>query len=414
MGMKRADCGKVPFSAISPLRVSTKTAYQAMITQEYIHLHISDDPATLALKGAPEGVDMPYALRQIEGRQTAMKKLPRWAAQEGIVYPVRLSMQQCSSEQAAAYKGRVAGRLAAEHELRSMIDLTGGLGVDFVSLAPLFHRSRYVERDEALCEAARNNFPLLGIQGSEVVCADAMDMLDSGFDFAFIDPARRDGVGRKLVRIEDCQPDVALLQDRLLATASVVMAKLSPMLDITQALRTLRHVAEVHVVAAEGECKELLLVMVRGHSGEPAIYCEGLKFTRTGEAAAMPQWADRTGRWLYVPSPAVMKAAPFRLLSATFKLKALQQDTHLYTSDDHVEGFPGRTFLIRDVCDVKTFKRQHPDIEAANILCRAYPDTPDNLRRRLKLRDGGGHYLVATTLPGGHRALLLCERYTGG
>lgn len=384
-------------------------AAKQMNTEEYITLHRHEDPSALALKGAPQGVDMPFALRQIEGWQTARKKLPRWAAAEGIVYPVRLSMQQCSSQQAAEYKASLVQSLLPPAGRDSMADLTGGLGVDFSFIAPLFRRATYVERNAELCAAAEHNMPLLGLPQATIVNGDAGAALAEPLSFIYLDPARRDMAGRKVVCIEDCSPDVAALQGRLLATAPVVMIKLSPMLDISQALRTLRCVEQVHVVAADGECKELLMVLRRDFTGEATIHCEGLVFTRREESDARPQWAEDIERYLYIPSAAMMKAAPYRLLSLHYGIKALPPDTHLYTSQEALTAFPGRTMVVEEVCDIKTFRRSHPEVTAANIIVRGYPDTPEALRKRLKLKDGGSHYLVATTLSSARRVLLLCR-----
>lgn len=217
-------------------------------------------------------------LRQAEGLQRLAAKVPRWAAVENLSYPPRLSLEQCSSERTACYKADVVRRLVGEKPQR-MADLTGGFGVDFSFMAPLFARPVYVERQEELCRIAHHNFPLLGLGHAEIVNGDGTDFLKemAEADFLFIDPARRDQTGRKTVLIEDCEPNLVDFLSLLLEKAPYTMAKLSPMLDIHRAITSLsavrpQCVAEVHVVADGGECKELLLVLSREAVATPALY----------------------------------------------------------------------------------------------------------------------------------------------
>ena len=227
-----------------------------MDNSEYILAHRTDDVRALALRSADAGVDKSFCLRQIEAWQTARTKLPRWAATDGILFPPRLNMEQCSSQLTAEYKARLVERLLPE-ERGSLTDLTGGFGVDFSFLAPLFRNAVYVERNSDLCEMAQHNLPLLGAGHARVECAQAEDFLDGAGqqDLIFLDPARRDDAGRKVVALSDCSPDVAALSPALLSRSRVVMVKLSPMLDIGQALLSLHAVREVHTVSVDGECR---------------------------------------------------------------------------------------------------------------------------------------------------------------
>ncbi|MBQ8936847.1 MAG: SAM-dependent methyltransferase, partial [Bacteroidaceae bacterium] len=266
-------------------------------TLDYIRRHASDDVRQLALRPVPDGVVLRQALTQIEGRQLAARKLPAWAATDGLLFPPRLSLEQCSSEATAQYKQALVRRLLASLPPASspslppasssvpspslppaavavasatvppvcFVDLTAGFGVDFAALAPLFARATYVERQEVLCDIARHNLPLLGLPDAEVRCSSAEEVLqelaDNPVTLLFLDPARRDAAGRKVALIEDCTPDVCALQDQLRAAARFVLIKLSPMLDLTAALRSLQGVVEAHVVSVDGECKELLLLL---------------------------------------------------------------------------------------------------------------------------------------------------------
>ena len=232
----------------------------------FILRHRTDDVHRLALEPVPEGVDIKYCLQQIEGWQTALHKLPRWADTEGIIFPPRLSMEQCSSQHTASYKCQVVERLFPEPESRGrMADLTGGFGVDFSFIAPLFQEAVYVEEQPSLCELARHNLPLLGLPKAKVFTPDEAPT-DIDYTLIYLDPSRRNVSGRKVVALEECSPNIVALQDYLLSKAETVLVKLSPMLDISLALKKLKGVREIHTIGVEGECKELLFVL-SSHSG---------------------------------------------------------------------------------------------------------------------------------------------------
>ena len=242
-----------------------------MTTSEFILQHRLSNPRDLALQARryPD-VDMPYALNQIQGWQTARQKLPSWAACDGVVYPPHLNMEQCSSEPTARYKQQVVRqwltRLGAGQggAATSMADLTGGFGVDFSFTSRCFASATYVERNAALCDVVRGNLPCLGIANAQVMCAEAEACLATmpQQTMLFLDPARRDEHGAKTVLIADCTPDVCHLLPLLMSKARFVMLKLSPMLDWHKAIVDLQGtVREVHIVSVGGECKELLLVL---------------------------------------------------------------------------------------------------------------------------------------------------------
>ena len=201
--------------------------------ESFISLHRSDDVRHLALEPVPEEVDIKYCLQQIEGWQTAQKKLPLWANTEGIIFPKRLSMEQCSSQQTASYKRSVVERLFPDAEARTaMADLTGGFGVDFSFIAPLFMEAVYVEEQPALCELARHNLPLFGLRQAKVFTPDSAPAKDD-YAFIYLDPSRRNENGKKIVALEECSPNIVMLQEKLLQQAEKIMVKLSPMLDIS-------------------------------------------------------------------------------------------------------------------------------------------------------------------------------------
>ena len=398
-------------------------------TIDFIRDNADGDVRRLALQADRHpGVDMPLALDQIAGRQTARRKLPSWAATEGIAYPPHLAMEQCSGEAAARYKAGVARRLCGGGRL---VDITGGLGVDFSFMARGFGSAVYVERQERLCALARHNLPLLGLGGAEVVCADGADYLRRMPRAAMVyaDPARRDAAGGRTFAIGDCTPDVLSLRDVLLDKAGVVMVKLSPMLDWRKAVADMGGcVAEVHIVSAGGECKELLLVLTQGGSPAPAVHCvsDGADFVFTaGEEAAQGADTARTaavslpdglqdlaGWHLYEPNASLMKAGCFGLLERRYGVRQAGRDSHLFLSPAAVSAFPGRGFAISRATTMnkRELRAAMQGISRANVATRNFPLSVAELRRRLKLGDGGDVYVFATTLADRTHVLLFCAK----
>ena len=384
-------------------------------TLAFIRDHAGDDVRQLALQAAryPQ-VDMRVAATQIEGRRLATSKLPSWAAAEGVIFPVRLSMEQCSSEQTARYKASLVGgeRLA---------DLTGGFGIDCSYMSDGFNETTYIERNEELCRIATHNFALLK-KRITVVNGNSEELLASlaPQDWIFVDPARRSASGGKVVALSDCEPDVCQLEDLLLQKAKRVMVKCSPMLDISQALRELHSVSEVHVVSVGNECMELLFVLGGDTVGEPVIHtinfrgdsAQVLTYTITEELEAVCDYTASVSRYLYEPNSSLMKAGCFRLPATRWGLKKLHRNTHLYTSDTLVKDFPGRVFEVKntDGFGKNELKRLSSELKKANIAVRNFPERPEALRKRLKLGDGGDVYLFATTLDDERRVIIRCEK----
>ena len=358
------------------------------------------------------------------------KKIPAWAAIDGLMVPPSLSLEQCSGEVAARYKVELVRALQARGCLSRarMTDLTGGLGVDFAFLSPCFDAATYVERQEVLCTIARHNFPLLGLAHATICCGEASDLLPSlaPQDLIYIDPARRDGLGRKTWLIEDCTPDITNMLLPMLERARLVMVKLSPMLDITRALRSLPVAPhEVHIVAVGGECKELLFLFLSPQTAEavagdalqgPLMVCHDgphqFAFRPEEEAAALSPLAEAVDAYLFEPCAAVMKGGAFRLVGARFGLRKLHANTHLYTADHPVEGFPGRQFRVRTVSsfskrDVRALLRE---TDRANLAVRNFPGTVAELRKRFRLKDGGTDYWFATTLRDERHVLIITEK----
>lgn len=392
-------------------------------TLQFIHEHRTDDVRALALRARnhPQ-VDMPIALTQIAGWQQARDKVPAWAAVDGIVYPPHLSLEQCSSETTARYKAE----LLSSASMESLTDLTGGFGIDCSFLASHFRQVAYVERQEVLCEAARINFPLLGLEHIAVHRSDAVDYLRSmaPTDWIFIDPARRDGHGGKTVAIADCEPDVAALEEELLQKAPRVLVKLSPMLDLTLALHTLNHVTQAHIVSVNNDCKELLLLLERDAAVTPddvPIHCVNLSvhkaerqvltFTRATEKRLLATYTPEVQSYLYEPNVSVLKGGPYCTLCHRYPVAKLHPNSHLYTSDRYLPEFPGRRFAVTGCCgfNKKEVKALLGDAVKANLTVRNFPASVAELRKRLKLTEGGDTYLFATTLSDDRKILIACR-----
>lgn len=404
-------------------------------TLDFIRTHTHDDVRELALRKVPAEVDLRSALTQIEGRQLAVHKLPSWAAADGLLFPPRLSLEQCSSEATALYKRQVVERLVRGSDADgcdaedkggaedAFADFTAGFGVDFAAIAPLFSYTTFVDRQEVLCDLARHNLPLLGLPHARVCCSSAEEELDTLIKeskrqrVAMIDPARRDAAGRKVALIEDCTPDVCGLQEKLRSVADFVLIKLSPMLDLTAALRSLRGIAEVHVVSVGGECKELLMVMIQKQVSETIIHCidlpgEPFVFTRMEEESSKPLIVEGFDEYLYEPNASLLKAGAFNTICWRYAVSKLAYNTHLYTSSHLIPDFPGRRWRVIDSASFakKDLRRLLANVPAADISVRGFPTSAATLRKQLGLREGGAVHLIATTLSDGSRILLKVER----
>ena len=420
-------------------------------TREFVAMHRDEDVRELALKAKRvDGLDLPLALDQIAGWQIASKKLPQWASCEGIVYPPHISMEQCSSQFTAQYKSEITQTLlvpsatvharvsdSAESDTlvakRAMVDLTGGFGVDFSYLARGFSQATYVERQRHLCDLAEHNMAALGLDQARIVCGDGVEYLRQmdPVDFIYLDPARRDEHGARTYAIEDCTPNVLELRNLLLAKSQCTLVKLSPMLDWRKAVADFDGaVREVHIVATGNECKELLLVLGRpAHSDArdgvdgagshrrlaPHMFCVNDDQRIDYDSAAYTQGLRVGGKplpeaknYLYEPNASIMKAGCFDLVEERFGVTQIGPSSHLFVSEQQIADFPGRGFAIEAVGSMnkKDTKRLLNGVKQANIAVRNFPLTAPQLRKKLKLADGGTVYLFGTTMQGGGHVLL--------
>ena len=342
-------------------------------TWQYIRQHADDDVRKLALQGVGNpSVDLPTALHQIAGRQTAQHKLPSWAANNSIIYPPHLNMEQCSSEQTARYK------------------------------------------DEQLCAISTENFRTLGHDCS-VINSSAVDYLATiaHADVIYLDPARRNEHGGRTYSIEDCTPNVLELLPVLMQKADRIILKLSPMLDWRKAVNDLKHVAEVHIVSVNNECKELVLVL-KENADALRVVCvnDDSIFEVPPILNHQSPTISQHPSYLYEPNASIMKAGCFGAVANKYGIQQIADNSHLFLSSDEIEDFPGRRFQITAISSMnkRELKEALKGMNRANIAVRNFPLSVDQLRKKLKLKDGGEVYLFATTMADGQHRLFICRK----
>ena len=380
-------------------------------TWDFIRQHAADDVRKLALQGTKDAaVDLSMALQQIAGRQTALKKLPSWAAVERVLYPPHLNMEQCSSEQTARYKARLAG------SGDMYVDLTGGLGVDFYWMSQGFKQRYYVERNAELCELVEHNFRTLG-HSCSVCCCDTATYLPTvpHADVVFLDPARRNEHGGRTYDIKDCTPNILELLPLLMEKADKVILKLSPMLDWRKAVDDLQYVREVHIVSVDNECKELLLVL---EQAERPLRLVCVNNNQIFEVSSHPSPLTShpspltSEQFLYEPNASIMKAGCFDALAQQYPVCQVSANSHLFLSSVEIEDFPGRRFQICAISSTnkQTLKETLAGVSRANITVRNFPMSVEQLRKKLHLKDGGDTYIFATTKADGAHCLYICRK----
>ncbi|GGK17254.1 THUMP-like domain-containing protein [Parabacteroides faecis] len=387
--------------------------------RKFVKEHAGDDLTRLLLSASRyPSIDVPFAADQIAARRQIREKLPSWYANDALLFPSKISAEQCSSEQTALYKQR----LVAESD--TLCDLTGGLGIDSYYFSRKARQITYIERFPAYCDAARNNFSALGVDNITVVEGDSSELASRlpRVDAFYIDPARRGEGNKRVYALQDCEPDLPALLPELFRHAPKVIAKLSPMADIQQTLELLPGTTEVHVLSVKNECKELLFVMECETAVTlPVIHCinydssgreEAFAFTLQDERSEVLQLADQIGRFFYEPNASLLKAGAFKSVAVRFGLAKLHVSSHLYTSDTVVEDFPGRCFVVEEVYPFsgKLCKSLSKDIPQANMTVRNFPLSVEELRKRTKITDGGNVYLFATTLADSSKILVKCSK----
>lgn len=341
-----------------------------------------------------------WFLQQVEGRERTADKLPSFAAIEDWWYPVRLSCEQCSSELTARYKAEIIKSSFEGGNGVRLLDLTAGYGVDTYFLSKQFEHTDYIEQNAELCRIAEHNFSLQKSAISIHNCSAEEFIQTAGqYDLIFVDPARRDSHGGKVFHLENCTPNVIELLPELLKHSQRLLFKLSPMLDISQAIKELSAVNwDIYVVAIKNEVKEVLLLS-EGNGTITAIdlSCpeQAFTFTREEEKNTAVSYQLSTINYLYEPNAAILKAGAYKLVAQRFKLHKLDPNTHLYASDQYVAHFPGRVWKTSPLPSQK-----ERVIQQANVLVRNYPLTAEQLKKKMRLKDGGTEYIIGCRVDG--------------
>lgn len=381
---------------------------------EFIQNNLNKDIVKLILQqNRFPGLDIKKLANQIKARKKAIYKLPTLVQNKAIFFPPTIAWQQCSSEFTAKYKASlVKGRTA--------IDLTGGFGVDTFYLAQYFEEVTYIEQQKNLSEIVAYNNKILEQENIKVINEDSIKTISKldNIDLIYLDPARRDENQRKVISLEDSFPNIIELQDELLHRSKKIMLKTSPMLDIHQALRQLKNVTEVHVIAVENECKELIFILnQKSKDKEVALFCINININgsqdifktiyNNNEAIkySLPK------KYIYDPNKSIHKAQIFNVIGNHFSLMKIAPNTHLYTSDVLVDNFQGRIFELETILKPsKKMLKKELSGGKANLIVRNFPETVASLKKKLKIQDGGSQYLIAVSLENSDKVLLKCER----
>lgn len=430
--------------------------------RDFIQSHINDDTAELLLAARRYAdVDVPFAVEQIEARRRLKGKLPEWYANPDLIMGGRVPAEQCSSEQTARYKRSILcgderlGLSVENQRMKSLCDMTGGMGVDFWYMSEGMEQAIYTERNETLCEIAKHNFktllspslnggssisaneetseqgnyslPVGRVRGGSVIirCGDGQKLPIPSVDVIYLDPARRAGDRSRVYAMEDCEPNIVAWQDELLRHAKMVLVKLSPMVDLTDVIRKLHNVTDIYIVGVKNECKEVLVKQV------PSDSLKGEKHIRCVQVHCVDFLTDRTieytfklsdemgisvvsevGDFLYEPDVTLMKAQAFGNLCHRFSICQLDEGTHLMTSNEFIGDFPGRIFEVKEQIPFssKTLKRLKQQIPQANVATRNFPLSADELRKKTGIRDGGDLYLFGAKVHHQGSLLLLCQK----
>lgn len=380
----------------------------------YVAANAGADTLKLMLKSEPDlPFDKRFAVMQIECRKKAKNKIPELLANERFLFPKAISAEQCTHQQVAQFHASLF------QSTDSVLDMTMGLGVDSYYISQRVASLKAIELDEEIAAAGAHNYAFTVVNADSVAW---LTQTDERFDAVFIDPARRGDSGARLYGLADCAPDVLSILSTIKAHAKRLYIKASPMIDVTQSMRDLApHLTDVWAVSVKNECKELFFEVEFGVECAD-VQLHALNFEAGGtqefavDSAALAvegsYGSPSAGQYLYEPNASVMKIGAFAALTRQFPIQQIAKNSHLYYSDDFVEDFPGRKFAIDSIIpfsgkEAKAVGKQHKQL---NIATRNFRLSPDELKKRLKVRDGGDCYLFATTLANGEQVLLLTRK----
>ncbi|TDO73546.1 hypothetical protein EV143_105140 [Flavobacterium chryseum] len=384
--------------------------------QDFITKNSGVSITTLALQKNPfPELEWVSILNQIEAKSKAKDKLPTWFSTENIIYPSKISVEQTSSEKTASYKASLISG-------KTLIDLTGGFGVDDYYFSKKFKVVAHCEINEDLSAIVKHNFKQLDVKNCFCYADDSANILneaESGFkwDWIYIDPSRRNDAKGKVFMLKDCLPNVPESLDFYFEKADSILIKTAPLLDISAGLSELKFVKNIHIIALENEVKELLFEIHNQYRGEITIKTANILKDKIETFEFVLGEADYPSyhlpqKYLYEPNSAIMKSGGFDEVSTSFNINKLHKHSHLYTSDDLID-FPGRTFEIEKLLsygknDMKTALLN----QQANVTTRNFPDTVENIRKKWKIKNGGNVYCFFTTDKNDNKIVLICRKIT--
>ncbi len=380
--------------------------------QDYIDENLNTNVVKLSLKKQYfENVDFTEIINQIVCKNKSKTKLPTWFKTKNIIYPSKISIEQTSSEITAQHKANLVSG-------KSMIDLTGGFGIDTYYFSKKINEVIHCEINTELSQIAAHNFDILKAKNIQCVCENSSDLLkklNRNFDWIYIDPSRRNDNKGKVFMLEDCLPDVPGNLNFYFEFTDKILIKTAPILDISAGLQSLDFVKKIEIIAVENEVKELLWILEKNHTSSIEITSfnysktiEKFNFFPDKEITFLPY--ELPQKYLYEPNSAVMKSGGFNAVSQQFKIAKLHAHSHLYTSDELID-FPGRKFeIITQIKYQKQTMKSWFEGKKYNITTRNFPETVESIRKKWKIKDGGDNYCFFTTDKNNHKIVLICTK----
>ncbi|WP_299229272.1 class I SAM-dependent methyltransferase [uncultured Psychroserpens sp.] len=381
--------------------------------QNYINTHLNDDITKLLLKGKQiNGIDIKIIIEQIEAKKKSKTKLPTWFETKNIYYPNKLNIEQTSSELTAKYKSSL---ISGER----LIDITGGFGVDSYYFSKNFSSVTHCEINDQLSKIVSHNFKQLEVKNISCISEEGINHLNTAtktYDWIYIDPSRRHESKGKVFFLRDCLPNVPKHLETIMHDSNNVMIKTSPLLDLSIGISELKYVKQIHIVALNNEVKELLWILEKDHTETTIVktvnFTKGKKqlfsFKLEDEPISKANYSLPL-TYLFEPNVAILKSGGFKVLSDAFKIYKLHKNSHLYTSNSKIE-FPGKQFKIEKIISYNKRVFKYLGISKANVVTRNFPETVQQIRKKLGIKDGGETYLFFTTNLSNEKLVLVCSR----
>ncbi len=380
--------------------------------QEFISKYLNFDITKIILKGSPfDNITIKELANQIVAKKKSQKKLPTWFSSKNIYYPNKISIEQTSSEIAADYKSKLISG-------KSIIDITGGFGVDCFYFSKQFEQVIHCEINSDLSTIVNYNYKQLNVENIKTIPQNGFEFLKESndcFDYIYIDPSRRNDIKGKVFLLKDCLPYIPPKIDFFFTKATFIVVKVSPILDITNTIKELKHVKSIHVVAVNNEVKELLFLMEKQYKDEIKIHTVNIHKNKIDTFDFTFQNKQKSNfslplTYLYEPNSAILKGGGFHQLSKNFNINKLEENSHLYTSENKID-FPGRSFRVIENLpyDKKKIKKRFSKSKA-NITTRNFPKTVSQIRKEINIKDGGDTFIFCTTDLNGSLRFLICKK----